>query len=117
MEEQYSANTVAQVAALEQALMHQDTASALRTLASQRDTKKGSQQASNRPLDPSRVAPVGVAPEGVSLMPGRLSPSRLRLLNPRVFSREGGRQRSLDLWEQDFFISHQHGRGARTILF
>ena len=39
----------------------------------------------NRPLEP----PVGVAPEGASPTPGRLSPRRLRLLSPRVFSREG----------------------------
>ena len=32
------------------------------------------------------MAPVGVAPEGVYLTPDRLSPSRLRLLMPGVFS-------------------------------
>ena len=45
-EEQYSAATVAEVAELEQTLTHQNTASALRTLASQRGSKKGWQQPS-----------------------------------------------------------------------
>ena len=40
-EEQYSADTVAQVTALEQSLTHQNTASALRILASQRGSKRG----------------------------------------------------------------------------
>ena len=40
-EEQYSDDTVAKVTALQQSLAHQNTASALRTLASQRGGKKG----------------------------------------------------------------------------
>ena len=118
MEEQYSADTVAKVTASEQALMHQNTDSALHTLAYQRDTKKHLKTSSpqNRLLDPPGVAPVGMAPEGASPTPSRLSPRWLRLQSPRVFSCEGGRRRSLDRWLQDSFTVHQLGRGARMRL-
>ena len=62
-EEQYSADTVAQVAAEEQALTHQNTASALRTLVSQRDTKKGNQQPSTPSSGPTRGGTHGHGPQ------------------------------------------------------
>ena len=52
--EQYSADTVAKVAASEQTLTHQNTTFALRTLASQLDTKKGNQQSSKLSAGPTR---------------------------------------------------------------
>ena len=57
-DEQYSAATLAKISSLEQSLMHQNTASALRT----RGGKKGQQSPQNRTLDPPRVAPMGVVP-------------------------------------------------------
>ena len=91
--EQYSAATLAKVSSLEQSLTHQNTASALRTLASQRGD---SNSPLNRPLDPPGVAPVGMAPEGANLTPSRLSPRWLPPINLRVFGGEGEGGRSLD---------------------
>ena len=95
-DEQYSAATLAKVSSLEQSLTHQNTASALRTLASHRGGRGDSSSPQNRPLDPPGVAPVGVAPEGANPTPGRLSPRRLPLTNLRVFGEEGEGGRSLD---------------------
>ena len=90
-EEQYSAATVAEVASLEQFLTQQNTASALRTLASQRGGMKGWQQPSKPASGSTRGGPCGVAPEVVSPTPGRLSPRRLLPKTPRVFVHEEGR--------------------------
>ena len=54
MEEQYAAVTVAQVAASEQSLMNQNTASAMRTLASQRGDRKGRQEPSKLSSAPTQ---------------------------------------------------------------
>ena len=48
-DEQYSAASLAKIASLEQSLMHQNTASALHTLASQRGGKTGKQQQPSKP--------------------------------------------------------------------
>ena len=64
------------------------------------------------PLDKTEVSSVVVAPEGVPLLPGLLSPKRLRPTN-RIFHQEGEEAPGLDHMGQDLFTMHPHGCAAR----
>ena len=90
-EEQYSADTVALVAALEQALTHQDTMSALRTLASQRDTKKGSQQPSKPSSGPTWGGTCGRGSRGHKPYAWSACSESAPTAKPQGFQTQGGK--------------------------
>ena len=90
-EEQYTAETVTQVTALEQALAHQNTASALRTLASQRDTKISNQQPSKPYSGPTRGGTRGRGSRGLKPYARSAQPESALPTTPQGFQLRAGK--------------------------
>ena len=112
-EVQFPAGVVDHISTLEQSFSHQNTASALCTLATQKAPSLLSSNPKDRPLYPNRVALVAMAPEVTNPTSGLLSLKRFGL-ESQLFGDKGEGERSLDHLVQDFFSMPQLESGAVT---